>query len=97
MGMVTLASETQSAKAKSPMVVTLLGITMEVILVPWKAPMPILVTVLGIVMLVTPETKLKAKFPMLVTAWPLIVLGILKVAPVPEKPVMLMDPSLFVV
>ena len=84
---VTLSREVHSAKAKFPILVTLLGIVTEVKEQPQKACSPMLVTLLGIVTEVRDPHQLKAPSPMLVT-----LLGI--VTEVKEQPQKAFTPML---
>jgi hypothetical protein len=61
-----------------------------------NANAPMLVTLLGIVMLVSPSHQKKALTSMLVTARPLIALGMITAPPGPVYPVIVTVPSLVV-
>ena len=70
-----LVRELQDAKAKSPIVVTLLGIFMLVRdMHPSKAPLPIVVTLFEIFMLVRDLQSLKAPLPIVVTLFGIFML-----------------------
>ena len=88
----------QPAKAKSPIVATLLGRVTAVMLVqPSNAFCPIAVKLLGSVRLVIEVIFLKASSPIEVTSTPSIVAGITTAPPFPQYPVIVSPPPVPVV